>query len=110
MVDRPTQWLPAQGGVNAVQLRDEIAGQGGAAIIVPASIGEANVKIGGFRQVPVCAQMLNSAHVAALLRLKNIARVSAKELPRSFQKNAFWGGQDALDGKTCIVDSVFPAD
>src|SRR2546425_1115218 len=52
MVDGAAQRLPAQGGVEAI----ELSVKGGADVVMPESVGETEIPVGGLAQVAVAAQ------------------------------------------------------
>src|SRR4029079_6835556 len=92
MVDSAAQRLPANGCVDAVELSDEIARLGGGAIIVASRVGKTEIQVGGFGQIAVCAQVLNRAHIAFLLSLKNIRGIAAEQLSGGFEEDSLRGG------------------
>src|SRR4051812_46722616 len=67
MVDGTPQRLPAQGRVDAIQLGHEIACSTteGNGIVVAASVGQSEIKIGRFADVFISPQMLHRTHIAA---------------------------------------------
>src|SRR5215475_2249525 len=54
--------------------------------------------------------MFDRAHVAALLGVKYVVGIAAKDLAGCFEKDAFRGRQNALQRETGIIDAIFAAD
>src|SRR5713101_5664846 len=62
VVDGAAQGFPAQGGIRAVEVCEEIA----ADIVVAAGVGEADIHVGGLAEVLVDAEMLDRADVPTM--------------------------------------------
>ena len=104
VIDSPPQGLPPQRGVGAVKL---VPGIGPGA--VAARERATQVDIGGFVEVAVEPQMPYGGDVAALVGLEDAVGVSAEDLRRAFEEDAFGGGQDAAEREAGVVDSVLAA-
>ena len=68
MVNGSAQWLPAQGCVNSVELRNKVT-EGDAVqqsrVVVATGIREPEIKVRRFRNIPITSQMCDGAYVAA---------------------------------------------
>src|SRR4029077_6654803 len=62
VVDRAAQRLPPQGGVDTVEVSEEI----GTLIVMATSVGDAQVQVRRFGDVSVAPQVGNGAYVATL--------------------------------------------
>src|SRR5262249_53876229 len=101
MVDGAAQWFPAKGGVDSVQVGEKIR----ALIIVASGIGNPQVKICGFCNVLIAAEVGNGADITPLRGLEHVGRIATEHLTCRFEKDPFWRRQYPLDRDACIVDA-----
>src|SRR2546427_5600185 len=104
MVDRAPQRLPAQRGVDAVELRQEAC----ALIVVTARVGEAKIEICRLVKIAVAAQVADHAHVVLGGSLEQwvlgVSGIAPEKLSGRLQKNSLRRRQDALEGNAGIVN------
>src|SRR5437870_302761 len=105
MVDGAAQRLPAQGGVEAV----ELGVKGGADVVMPESVGEAEIHVGGLAQVAVAAQVSDIADVLPPGGGKDVGGIPAVNLRCPLEKNPLRRGENARDRQAGVVDTVFAA-
>src|SRR5437588_2640039 len=67
MINRSSQRPPPQGGVNPIQVRQKVR----SLIVMPSRIRETEIKIRGFGQVAVAAQVQHRAHIIFIRSHKN---------------------------------------
>src|SRR5438093_1857459 len=109
MVNGSSQRLPAQGRIDSVQICKKI----GTKIIVTASIRNTDVQIRGLSNVLVAPQMRHCADILPFPgfedALKSSSRVTPEHLARGLEKQSLWRWNNALNGKSGIVNAIFTA-
>src|SRR6266446_330379 len=113
VIDGAAQWFPTECGVGAIEIGEEtgrIESGADAGIVVAASVGNAEIEIGGFAEIAVSAEMANNAEVLAARSLEQIVGIAAKNLGRPLEKPVFRRGQETREGEAGVVDAVFAAD
>ena len=75
-----------------------------------ASVGNAEIEIGGFAEIAVSAEVANNAEVLAAPSLEQIVGIAAENLGRPLEKPVFRRGQETRQGEAGVIDTVFAAD
>src|SRR6266850_2368851 len=89
VINGATQGFPTKCGVDAIEIGEKsrrIESGADAGIVMAASVGNAEVEIGGFAEVAVSAEVANNAEVLAARSLEQIVGIAAKNLGRSLKK------------------------
>src|SRR5205814_4724702 len=114
MVDGAAEGLPTESGVSRIKVGQKIRGVKNRAAdtggVVAASVGTAEVDVGGFAEVTVEAKMADNAGVLATVGGENVTGIAAENLGRSLEEPVFRRGQETRKGDAGIVDAVFAAD
>src|ERR1700736_1868795 len=105
IVDGAPKRLPPQRRIRSVQVRQK----GGARIVVTTGVGKADINIGGFAQVLVTAEVSYHTHIFAVIGLEHLGRIATENLSRTFEEPVLRTREDAGNGNTRIVDSIFAA-
>src|ERR1700736_1584545 len=103
VVDGAAKRLPAQGGVSAVKIGEEVGAKG----VVSPRVGEPQVKIGGLGEIAVRPKVAYDAGIFATAGLENIAGIAAKDFGAAFEEPIFWRGKETRKEEAGVIDTVF---
>ena len=112
VIDGAAKRLPAESGVGAVEIGDEIirVEEGAhAGIVVAAGVRNTEVEVGGFAEVAVGAQMAYDADVLAAGGLENVGGIAAENLRGTFKEPVLRSGQETRQREACVVDAILAA-
>src|SRR6266566_2674199 len=110
MVDGPAQRLPAQRGVGAVQIGEEvlrIERRTDSRVVVPASVRPAEVDVGRFAEIAVEPKMTDDADVLAAVGGENVIGITTINLGRSLKEPVLGRRQEPRERNARIIDAVF---
>src|SRR6266851_7549110 len=106
IVDGAAERPPADGRVSAIQIGQEIRAE----VVVAACVGDAEIEVGGFREIPIGAEVADDADVLAAAGLEHIRGITAQYFGAAFEEPVLWRGQKAREEEAGVVDAVLPAD
>src|SRR5437867_6719883 len=113
VINGATQGFPTECGVDAIEIGEKsrwIENGADAGIVVAASVGNAEIEIGGFAEAAVSAEMANNAEVLPARSLEQIVGIAAKNLGCPLEKPVFRRGQETRQGEASVIDTVLAAD
>src|SRR5260370_39684696 len=106
-IDGGGQGFPAECGVRAVEIGEEIRAEIRAEIAMAARIGDAEIEVGGFAEIAVSAQVTDDAEILTAIGGVDGGGIAAEDLRGAFREPVFRGGQEVADGNAGVVDAVF---
>src|SRR5712691_167472 len=106
IVDGAAERPPADGRVSAIQIGQEIRAE----VVVAACVGDAEIEVGGFREIPVGAEVADDADVLAAAGLENIRGITAQYFAAAFEEPVLRRRQEAREEEAGVVDAVLAAD
>src|SRR6266566_502992 len=110
MVDGPAQRLPAQRGVGAVEIGEEvfrIERRPDSRVVVPACVRPAEVDVGRFSELAVEPQMTDDANVLAAVGGENLIGITPINLGCPLEEPVLGRRQNPRKRDTRISDAVF---
>src|SRR5260370_3435184 len=109
-IDGAAQGFPAECGVRAVEIGEEIRAEIRAEIAMAARIGDAEIEVGGLAEVAIDAQVTDDADILAAIGGVDGGGIAAEDLGGAFREPVFRGGQEVADGNAGVVDCGFSND
>src|SRR5260370_35335706 len=112
MVNGHAQGLHTERGLGGIQVGQEILRNkrcADARVVVATRIGNAEIDIGRFAQIPVCPDMTDNTEILTLKGLKYIVGITAVNLGRSLEEPVFRRGKKTRKGNAGIVNAVSAA-